>query len=97
MDFSELREEIRKRFEVVEKTVGMDFGSLNHHNKDSLYHTSDAELELMMKDCEEFEQLRLQHIDDVIALNKKIKHKKDMKKIKKATMKSMIEGPALHI
>lgn len=96
MEVNELREEIRKRYEVVEKTTVMDFDQLNGH-KEKLFHNSEAEMELMMKDNEEFEQLRMQHIDDVIGLNKKIKHKNDMKKIKKEAMKNMIEGPPLEI
>ena len=48
-----------------------------------------------MKGSEEFEQLRLQLIDEVIMINKKLKYKADFKKIKKETMKNMIEGPPI--
>jgi hypothetical protein len=52
MGFNELREEILKRYEVVEKTTAMDFGQLN---QEKIYHSSDAEMEMIMKANEEFE------------------------------------------
>jgi hypothetical protein len=46
-----------------------------------------------MKDHEEFEKLRIELHEDIICINKKIKYAKDLKKIRKATMQNMIEGP----
>ena len=46
-----------------------------------------------MKDTEEFEQLRMDSIDAIEKINKKLKFKKDLSKIKKEAMKNMIEGP----
>ena len=45
----------------------------------------------MMKDNEEFEQLRLKSIDEIEYVNKKIKHSKGLKRIKKATYGNMID------
>ena len=45
----------------------------------------------MMKDNEEFEQLRGNSIDEIEYVNKKIKHSKGLKKIKKATFGNMID------
>lgn len=57
---------------------------------------SGVDEELIMKDLEEFEQLRISLIDDIMMINKRIKHKKDMKVIKKEAMKNMIEGPPIN-
>ena len=91
MTEQELSQELLKRFEVVEKTSGMDLGSLNHEKTFGLV----LDEEHSMKELEEFEQLRLTLIDEIIMINKKLKYKADFKKIKKATMKNMIEGPPI--
>ena len=44
---------------------------------------------------EEFEKLRQELIGEMYMLNKKIKHKLDMKKIKKEAMKNMVDGPPI--
>ncbi len=36
-------------------------------------------------------------IDDIVIVNKRLKHKKDLKVIKKEAMKNMIEGPPINI
>ena len=80
-----------KRFEVVEKTTCMDLGSLNHEKNFGCHKDEETNL----KEMEEFDQLRLQMVDEVIMINKKLKYKADFKKIKKETMKNMIEGPPI--
>ena len=45
-----------------------------------------------MKDKEEFEELRQASIEEIKALNKKMKHKNGLRKIKKETMKHMIDN-----
>ena len=96
MDFEKLgelefKEEILRRFEVIEKTGALDFDYLNHNKT----YGSFIDQETDQKDQEEFEQLRQELIGDVLMLNKKIKHKFDMKKIKKEVMKNMVEGPPI--
>ena len=44
----------------------------------------------ILKDFEEFEKLRIDLIDEIEIINKRLKHAKDMRKIKKATLKNMI-------
>lgn len=51
--------------------------------------------ELAMKDTEEFDQLRKSLLPELDLLNKKMKYKVDLKKIKKEAMKNMIEGPSI--
>ena len=94
MESTELRQEIRKRYEVVEKTLCMDFGQLNHHKEKESF-PNETEMEMVMKDNEEFEQLRIANIEEIISINKKIKYKKNIKKIKKEAIKNMIDGPAI--
>lgn len=45
-----------------------------------------------MKDNEEYEQLRIESIPQIMKINKKIKFKKDLKRIKREAMKNMIDG-----
>jgi hypothetical protein len=51
--------------------------------------------ELAMKDLEDFDSLRKDLVSEVSMISKKLKHKIDIKKIKKEAMKSMIEGPSI--
>lgn len=81
-----------KRYEHVEKTTGLDLGSLNHEK--AFGYTIDEELDL--KEQQEFDQLRLTLMDEILVINKKLKYKADLKTIKKATMKNMIEGPPIY-
>jgi hypothetical protein len=62
MELPELKDEIIKRFESVEKISTLDFSSLGHQEKQ--FH-SDAEYELILKDNEEFEQARLVMAEEV--------------------------------
>ena len=87
MDELELATEIRKRYEVVEKTLAMNFDQLNHSEK---LPSSYVDQETLMKDNEEFEKLRIDFQEDIIQINKKIKQIKDIKFIKKAA-KNMFE------
>jgi hypothetical protein len=36
-------------------------------------------------------------VEEIVIINKKLKHKKDLKVIKKEAMKFMIEGPPINI
>jgi hypothetical protein len=52
----------------------------------------------MMKDQEEFEQLRLQSCDEIATVvNQRIKSSRDLKKIKKEAMKNMVESPIIFL
>ena len=69
----------------------MDFDQLNSNK--AFEHAVDEELD--QKDMHEFEQLRRELIEETFMLNKKIKHKYDLKKIKKEALKNMVEGPPI--
>jgi hypothetical protein len=52
----------------------------------------------MMKDQEEFEQLRLQSCDEIATVvNQRIKSSRDLKKIKKEALKNMVESPIIFL
>ncbi len=52
----------------------------------------------MMKDQDEFEQLRLQSCDEIATVvNQRIKNSRDLKKIKKEALKNMVESPIIFL
>lgn len=77
----------------MEKLALLDFEKLNSKEKSI---NSNIDQELILKDLEEFEQLRQEVQDEIHILNKRIKHKRDIKIIKREAMKNMIEGPPIN-
>eukprot|EP00347_Sterkiella_histriomuscorum_P001022 403373639 len=94
IELNELEEEIKRRYEVVEKTAVMDFDQLSKNDK---IMSQSVDQELMLKDLEDFEQLRVSMIEDIEVVNKRLSYKKNLKIIKKAAMKFMIEDSATPI
>lgn len=92
MEGIELREDILKRFEILEKTATMDFDQLHLQEKILM---SSIDQELMLKDLEEFELLRSLLNDEILSINKRLSYKKSLKKIKREAYKHMVEGPAV--
>jgi hypothetical protein len=101
MDPNELRLEILKRYSFVKnalnqvKPAPIDATKIPQHGQNP---SKASHFEQMMKDQEEFEQLRLQSCDEIATVvNQRIKSSRDLKKIKKEALKNMVESPIIFL
>jgi serine/threonine protein kinase len=82
LNYEDLKHEIIKRFEVIEKALSYKqaTSSKEMHGMDD---ESSEAIEMAMKDHEEFEVLRIQATEEIGSyINKKIKLRRELKKMK---------------
>lgn len=88
-------EEIKQRHVTVEQAKQMDLGQHNHESHIAYGAEVDVDEELIAKEKQDYHEAREKYVHLIEDISKMLRHQRNMKKIKKECLKSMIAGPSL--